>query len=604
MWNERHGPAILAAFLVAFLSGRAAGQYAVRSPYLVDPALAIGYVDSCARLWEKAYDSQYGGFFTNIGRSGNVKPPNDKYMMSQSRNAYGFVRAFMLTGEERYLTQARRALDFMYARHWDAANGGWLEMTDRMGNPASAGWQKTAYQQHYALLGPSAYIEATQDTMDWNRLRRGYESIDRRLWDAAPATEGYFDRANADWSARTGKSFNATVDAVTTHLLSLYQMTLDTTYAMRLQRVAGQMVERFAGALPQQRIGFVESFGSDWSWNDITADFNTRTIMGHVLKTAWCLGRIHQLFPDEEYVTAAESLMADVLRNGYDHQYGGPYKDYDRVTGTMFMYGQDTAKAWWQMEQAVTAGLMLFEVTGKEEYLEVADETVEFFMRHFVDRVYGDVYADRFRNGAAITAWGDDKGNPNKAGYHSIELGYYIYLYGSLFVRREPVTLSYRFEPLGSDRLIPMNPVDYASAKYRIRSVRSDGQDYTDYDAGNRTLRLPAGTGGLFTVVYEPVLTDVSPVPATVPSSIKLCQNFPNPFNSATTIRYTLPLGGDVRLAVYDMLGREVAVLEQGRKETGRHEVRLDASALASGTYLYRLKAGGIVQTRRMILLR
>ncbi len=293
---------------------------------------------------------------------------------------------------------------------------------------------------------------------------KGYESNESSLWDAAPCTEGYFDNATDNWSSRSGKSFNATVDAVTTHILSLCLMTQDTVYRTRLKQLADQMVQRFWGTMGQQPIGFVERYGSDWSWNNSTANYNTRTIMGHVLKTAWCLGRIHQLFPDALYVAAAESFMSNVWNKGYDRFYGGPYKDYDRMTGEMIMYGQDTAKAWWQMEQAITGGLMLYEITGKESYLAMADATVDFFMRYFVDHMYGDVYSDRFRNGAAITAWGDDKGNSCKAGYHSIELGYYLYLYGSLLVRGQPVTLHYRFQALDREaRDIPLNPLALAA---------------------------------------------------------------------------------------------------------------------------------------------
>jgi len=141
---------------------------------------------------------------------------------------------------------------------------------------------------------------------------------------------------------------------------------------------------------------------------------NTRTIMGHVLKTAWVLGRIHQLFPDVSCVQAAESLAQNVLQRGYDHQLGGPYKDYDRLSGAMMMYGQDTAKAWWQMEQAFTAGMLLYEITGKDQYLQMADETVDFFMKYFVDHTYGEVFSDRTRKGAGIPAWGNDKGNAGR----------------------------------------------------------------------------------------------------------------------------------------------------------------------------------------------
>ena len=605
--------AILAFVLIvfAFAPRFVLAQYTVQTPYLSDPTLAIGYVDSCASFWSQVYDSVNGGFYSNVGRQGNIKTPYDKYVVSESRDAYGFTRAFMLTGNERYLTLARHALDFMYQHCWDTTYGGWLDMVNQFGSQTSAGWDKTAFDQHYALLGPAAYVEATQDTLDWGWLMKGYSNSEEKLWDPTPAIQGYYDDVSFNWSSRSGKTFNATVDAVTTHVLALYLMTQDSTYRTRLFQLADQMIQRLEASMSQQVIGFVESYATDWTWNNNTTNYNTRTIMGHVLKTAWCLGRIYQLFPDSSYINAAEFLANDVMTKGYDHTYGGPFKDYDRTTGAMFFYGQDTAKAWWQMEQAMTAGLMLYNITGKVKYLQMADETVDFFMKYFVDHVYGDVYADRLWTGGPIPAWGDDKGNSGKAGYHSIELGYYLYLYGKLFVKEEPATLHYRFMPLDHDQTILLNPIAFGPSKYRIKQVLAGTSDYADFDAGNRTLHLGAGTGGLFTVTYEPVSANSVATRTVAPTTYELRQNYPNPFNPSTVVSYQLSVASDVKLAVYDILGREVAVLVNGRKTSGSYEVKFDASGLASGVYFYRLTAapeGGqgrsFVETRKMLVLR
>jgi hypothetical protein len=89
-----------------------------------------------------------------------------------------------------------------------------------------------------------------------------------------------------------------------------------------------------------------------------------------------------------------------------------------------------------------------------------------------------------------------------------------------------------------------------------------------------------------------------------LPVTYSLSQNYPNPFNPATVIPYQLPNAGDVRLTVYDMLGREVAVLVNERKGPGRYEAVFNAAHLASGVYLYRLRAGAFLETRRMALVR
>jgi photosystem II stability/assembly factor-like uncharacterized protein len=89
-----------------------------------------------------------------------------------------------------------------------------------------------------------------------------------------------------------------------------------------------------------------------------------------------------------------------------------------------------------------------------------------------------------------------------------------------------------------------------------------------------------------------------------MPEKFELLQNYPNPFNPLTVIGYRLPVVSDIRLVVFDLLGREVSVLAEGRMDAGAHEVEFDASALPSGVYFYRLQAGGTVATKRLLLLR
>jgi len=83
-----------------------------------------------------------------------------------------------------------------------------------------------------------------------------------------------------------------------------------------------------------------------------------------------------------------------------------------------------------------------------------------------------------------------------------------------------------------------------------------------------------------------------------------MSQNYPNPFNPSTTIRYELPRTSRVTLTVYDVLGQQVSVLVNERKDAGVHEVSFDGSNLASGVYFYRIQAGDFVQTHRLLLLK
>jgi Secretion system C-terminal sorting domain/CARDB len=89
-----------------------------------------------------------------------------------------------------------------------------------------------------------------------------------------------------------------------------------------------------------------------------------------------------------------------------------------------------------------------------------------------------------------------------------------------------------------------------------------------------------------------------------VPNYYSLEQNYPNPFNPSTKIKYTIPKGGEVRLAVYDILGRETAVLVNEYKDPGEYTIDFNASALSSGVYFYSIRAGDFTDTKKMLLIK
>ncbi|RKY99466.1 MAG: hypothetical protein DRQ13_02200, partial [Ignavibacteriae bacterium] len=89
-----------------------------------------------------------------------------------------------------------------------------------------------------------------------------------------------------------------------------------------------------------------------------------------------------------------------------------------------------------------------------------------------------------------------------------------------------------------------------------------------------------------------------------LPAEYALEQNFPNPFNPTTKIKYSIPQPANVVIKVYDVLGNEIATLVNEEKPVGSFEVEFDASKLVSGIYFYRLQAGNYVETKKMILIK
>lgn len=89
-----------------------------------------------------------------------------------------------------------------------------------------------------------------------------------------------------------------------------------------------------------------------------------------------------------------------------------------------------------------------------------------------------------------------------------------------------------------------------------------------------------------------------------LPEDFALLQNYPNPFNSGTTIRFMLVESAEVQLTIYDLLGREIQTLIDDFRQAGVHTVVFEAAGLSSGVYFYRLRAGDIAETKRMLLLK
>jgi hypothetical protein len=88
------------------------------------------------------------------------------------------------------------------------------------------------------------------------------------------------------------------------------------------------------------------------------------------------------------------------------------------------------------------------------------------------------------------------------------------------------------------------------------------------------------------------------------PVEYSLWQNYPNPFNPSTVINYQLPVGGDVTLKIYDLLGREVATLVDEYKPAGRYAIEWNAGYYPSGVYLYQLNTVQLVAMKKMILIK
>ena len=578
-------------FIIILLINVNLNAYDLKSSWLKNPSSSFSFVDSCANFWILAHDDVNGGFYHDISRNGDVLS-SAKGLVSLSRNAYGFIRSFMLTGNEAYLDYARSALDYMYENLWDEENGGWISTNE-----------KTAFDHHYALLGIAAAVEVMDNKNDREMLEKGLNFIEKAFWDDREDYMGYYDKTTITADYSWNKSFNATVDAITTHQWLLFLLTRDEKYKIRLLELKKNILNHLYASMQYQQIGFAELYNSNWEIDE----GQRRTIMGHVLKTAWSLGRLSYVdLYDRNCWLTGEKMIKEVLENGYDHEFGGPYKDYDRIDGSMYMYGAlDTAKAWWQMEQAVMAGLYFWGGSKDSSYLKMADESLNFFLKYFVDKEYGEVYADRSRNGGKVkTDWGywdENKGSAWKAAYHSIETAYYTYLYATTFIHTDTVTLHYNFSIEEQDRDVRLEPIQ--DIFLTPVDVSYKNNNYSDFS--NFTLHLPAGRGGHFIVNYIRSVHEIDEITEqAVPQTVYMGQNYPNPFNSKTVIPFRLDNNSHIIIKIFDIKGRLIDIPVNAYYDGGDHKINWNSENIVSGLYFYMIEGANNQQVKKMLIVK
>jgi hypothetical protein len=116
----------------------------------------------------------------------------------------------------------------------------------------------------------------------------------------------------------------------------------------------------------------------------------------------------------------------------------------------------------------------------------------------------------------------------------------------------------------------------------------------------------PVGRGIVYGEQVDSASTSVEThkVINNIPAEYGLFQNYPNPFNPATTISFSLPTGSFVSLKVFDLIGREVAIIVSQELFAGTYTRQWNATNMSSGIYFYRLQAGSFTETKKLILMK
>ncbi|HSE49920.1 MAG TPA: AGE family epimerase/isomerase [Terriglobales bacterium] len=456
----------------------------------------------------------YANYRTFLNLAGTKKGDYLQETDTISRMIYGLSTAYMLTGEEAFLTASERGTRYLrdHMRFYDEDNDVvyWYHgikvqgekkqklLTSEFGDDF---YSIPMYEQIYALCGPTMTYRLTGDPAIMSDIERTMRLFKKFYRDDKQG--GYFShldpisldpRAESLNNNRARKNWNSVGDHAPAYLINLYLATGAAEHAAFLEETFDTIVQRFPDYAESPFVQ--ERFHEDWSKDQSWGWQQNRSVVGHNLKIAWNLMRMHALKPKADYEAMARKIGALMPAAGSDRQRCGWYDVVERVNkpaGKDFEFVWHDRKAWWQQEQAILAYHILNGVLGDEEYLRLARESAAFYNAFFLDHDDGGVYFNTLACGLPYLLGNERlKGCHSMSAYHSMELCFLSAVYTNLLIFGRPMT--FHFQPYANgfaDRVLRVAPDLLPQGSVKLTAVKLDGAAYTDFDAGALAIRLP-----------------------------------------------------------------------------------------------------------------
>ena len=432
-----------------------------------------------------------------------------------SRLVYGLATAYLLTGEDRFIEAAESGTEYL-REHMRATNESegivyWYHGIDVSGTSqrkiftSEFGDDYDAipmYEQIYALAGPTQTYRVTGDPRILDDIDRTINLFDRFYKDTDQG--GYFshlDPINLDprsdtlRSNRARKNWNSVGDHAPAYLINAVIATGRKDLEDFLVLTGDTIVEHFPD---DEHSPFVqERFHEDWSHDRKWGWQQDSAVVGHNLKIAWNLMRIHHRRPNDSYVALANKIADTMPAVGSDQQRGGWYDVVERRLEPGQKWHRfiwHDRKAWWQQEQAILAYYILAGSLGHAEHARLGRESAAFYNAHFLDHDEGGIYFNVLASGIPYLVGTERlKGSHSMSGYHSMELCYLAAVYSNLLVNEEDLELHFKPKAVSfPDGVLRVAPDLLPPGSVRLAEVWVNDLPYADFDADALTVRLPA----------------------------------------------------------------------------------------------------------------
>jgi len=364
--------------------------------------------DSCIPFWlENGPDKEYGGMLTCLNREGNITS-HDKGGWQQGRTAWTFSRLCNQYGEkEEWRKLAESCLDFARNHFIDPADGRMYFITSRDGTPVRK--RRYTYSECFYVMGNAECYRATGNELYLNEARRVFDFL-VGLYDGAK--DPYYVTPKY-MPSRQIRGFGGPMIGIDLcAVLLLADPEKADFYKSRVRKYVDDIFTYFykedLGCV-LENVGINGEFLSDWT---IGRELNP----GHGLEGVWFLAKASETLEDPSILAKAEKIYKMCLERGWDKEYGGILQFVDALGYPPEKYEHDM-KMWWGINETVCAALVLYQMTGKEEYWKDFERFTDYYFTYFSDPKYGCCIGYLRRDGKPTEPIA--KGNIYKGAFHN-----------------------------------------------------------------------------------------------------------------------------------------------------------------------------------------
>jgi mannose/cellobiose epimerase-like protein (N-acyl-D-glucosamine 2-epimerase family) len=437
-------------------------------------------IDVMPYWYKHVMDEEHGAFYLNLSRDWKPIPPWDKMPSMISRQIFSFSTAYLLSGEEKYLDVARKAVDYLLKYGWDKKNGGWFSSISQTGEPKET--CKGASTQLYSNVGLTQYYFVTGDERALSHVLKSVEIHRTHAHDKE--FDGYYLKLNRDLSVSDSSKAKHSHYGQGSLMPNLILATRDSAVINFSKHLADLSIERMIDPLEDWILGYPIGFDRQWNYVPYLVDGKESIYPGASSTAALYFLRLYHLTGKESYLKAGKALGDNLCRYGWDKKRGAWFSLVEktppyRPVGLQKIY-------WWIQIYGAFLQLQLYHVTQDEQYLGNFKKTELFYERYFRDRKYGGVFLGVDLDGSFLGK--GEKAASFHTSYHEIEHAFFNYLYLNLYVNKKPVVLYFK---LDGPKKYFVSPVD--EQKVQITGVLINGKLWTDFDSRNCSITVPAG---------------------------------------------------------------------------------------------------------------